>query len=309
MKKTLAIGLALIAALTLSGCDYQAATVAVRGVVENGNWNGTADKNLIGCINPGETKNELNNRVYWYPAHQISWSATNDPGSQRGPYDVVSSAKAPADMLVPLTVTFDLTDNCDALKDFHSKFATKYQGWLENADGRESDGWKQLVNYVIGQPLQNTLNTVSQNYTWQQIWNDEQVRREFTEAIARELPNAAKERTEGVAYFSHYQVAVYKPTPANPDLKKAIEDQQAAVQRAQALQASGVAEANAAKAKADADVIAAEAQTKLAEQQALQREAEIKGYGSVDAYLRALAIKQGLNPFQPGIGPVPTQGR
>ena len=40
--------------------------------------------------------------MYRYPARQISWDATGDPGSERGPYVVVSNAKAPADLNVPV---------------------------------------------------------------------------------------------------------------------------------------------------------------------------------------------------------------
>lgn len=294
--KSIAIATAAVAAL--AGCDYQAAASGVQGVVQQGSFTGTADKTLIDCIKPAETKNELNNSVFWYPAHQISWSATSDPGSERGPYDVVSSAEAPADVLVPLTVTFDLTQDCNLLKQFHAKIGTKYNGWV-NEDGSESDGWKQLVNYVVGQPLQNTLNTVSQNYTWQQIWNDEKVRREFTEALDKDLPAASKARTEGVEYFTNFQISVYKPTPANSALKAAIELKQANIQAAQAEQAKGVAEAQAAQAKAEAQLSQAKAETATAQQEALRQEAEISGFGNVEEYNKWLAVTKGINPYQP----------
>jgi hypothetical protein len=285
--KSKAVVLAAAAALSLSSCSYQGAKPGVMGVVMKGSFFGTADQTLIDCIDPSQTKNELNNTVYWYPAHQISWSATTDPGSERGPYDVVSSATAPADMLVPLTVSFDLTRNCDLLKKFHANFGTKYNGSI-NEDGSETDGWKQLVNYVVGQPLQNTLNTVSQNYTWQEIWNNEKVRIEFTQALDRELPNASKQRTEGVEYFTNFQIAVYKPTPANPALKQAIEDQQKNIQVAKSEQA-----------QAEAQLKTAQAQTATAEAEAAKQRAIIAGYGSIDDYNRAMAVEKGLNPFQP----------
>lgn len=304
--KSAVIALAAATAVSLSGCAYHAMSPGEQSVVQNGSFFPGADHNLTECIGPSNTKNEAFNEVFKYPARQISLDATGDKDSQRGPYVVVSSAKAPAEMNVPVVVTFDLTRDCEKLKKFHAEFGTKYSGWL-NDDGSESQGWKDLVNYVVGQPLQDTLNGVAQNYTWQEIWNDEKARTEFRTALSTTLPKESQARTNGVDYFSNFQILVLKPTPVNPALKSAIEEQQAAVQRAQALQASGVAEANAAKAKADADVIAAEAQTKLAEQQALQREAEIKGYGSVDAYLRALSIKQGLNPYQPQIVPQQVQ--
>ena len=71
---------------------------------------------------------------------------------------------------------------------------------------------------------------------------------------------------------------------------------QAAIQNAQATQAQGVAEANAKKAKAEADLAAAVAETKVSEQEALKRAAEVRGYPTVEDYLRAEAIQQGLVP-------------
>jgi hypothetical protein len=306
-SKAVSLAAAAAAALSLSSCAYKAAASGVQGVVQNGGWTNMTDKTLIDCIKPMETKNELNRTVYWYPAHQISWTATNEPGNERGPYDVLSAAPKPndpdparaaaattaiggvgTDMLVPLTVSFDLTQDCDLLKQFHQHIGTKYNGWLKDEDGGETDGWKQLLTYVISQPLQNTLNNVSQGYTWQQIWNDESVRREFTDAITRELPQASKERTEGVAYFKNFQVSVYKPTPASAKLKDVIEQQQANVQQALSDQARAEAQLNTARA---------ETATALAE--AAKQQAIINGYGNIDDYNRAMAIQKGLNPFQP----------
>lgn len=295
MKKVM---IAALVALSMSGCSYAAMGPGEQSVVQNGSMFPGADKNLIECIGPSNTRNETFNDVFKYPARQISLDATGGKDSQRGPYVVVSSAKAPAEMDVPVVVTFDLTRDCNKLMKFHSEFGTKYSGWL-NDDGSESQGWTDLVNYVVGQPLQDTLNGVAQNYTWQEIWNDEKARTEFRTALAQTLPKESQARTNGTDYFTNFQILVLKPTPVNPELKSAIEQQQAAVQRAQAAQAAGIAEANAAKAKADAEVEAAKAETKVAEQKALQQQAEINGYGSIDAYLRALAIQQHQNPYQP----------
>jgi len=205
---------------------------------------------------------------------------------------------APAELKVPVSVTFDLTTDCGKLMNFHRDFGTKYQGWL-NGDGSVSLGWKNLLRYVVGQPLQNTLVSVAQKYTWRQIWNDEKVRIEFQNALRDTLPQATKNRTNGEEYFTNFQVTVMKPDPVDPNLKAAITAEQQAIADANAVKAKGVADAEAAKAKADADVSAAQAQTELARQRALQKQAEIAGYPSIDAYLRAKAIEAGQNPYQP----------
>jgi hypothetical protein len=308
MKRKLAgITAAAVAAVTLSSCGYQSATSGVQGVVQNGSFFGTADQNLIDCIKPQENKNELNDTVNWYPAHQISWDARGEANvSEHASYLVVSSNEAPANMLVPVVVTFNLTQDCNLLKKFHADIGTKYQGWI-NQDGTETDGWKRLVDYTVGQPLQATLLRVAQKYPWQKIWNDGAVVQEFQDALLAELPDATKKRTNGTEYFTGFSVQVFKPTPENQQLVQAIEQQQASVQEAAAAQAKGVADAKAAEAKAEADTTAAKAQTVLAEQQARQKEAEINAYGGIDGYLRHEAIEKGINPYQPTIaGVVPT---
>ena len=90
-----------------------------------------------------------------------------------------------------------------------------------------------------------------------------------------------------------------KPDPVDEGLKDAIIAEQKAIADARAAEAKGVADANAARAKAEADKATAQAQTELARQVALQKQAEIAGYPNVEAYLRALAIERGQNPYQP----------
>lgn len=256
------------------------------------------DPAIIECVQEETSEIYGSVDVFRYPARQISWDATGDTGAERDPYVVVSNARAPAELLVPVSVTFDLTTDCEKLKSFHREFGTKYQGWLDD-DGLPSDGWKQLLNYVVGQPLEQTLIRLSQKYTWQQVWNDEAIRVEFQNALQQELPNASKTRTNGQDYFSNFQVTVLKPEPRDEGLKEAIIAEQKAIADARATEAKGVADANAKKAAAEAETSAAQAQTELARQRALQQAAEISGYPSVDDYLRAKAIEAGQNPYQP----------
>lgn len=256
------------------------------------------DPAIIECVQEETSEIYGSVDVYRYPARQISWDATGETGAERDPYVVVSNARAPAELLVPVSVTFDLTTDCDKLKSFHREFGTKYQGWLDD-DGQPSEGWKQLLNYVVGQPLEQTLIRLSQKYTWQQVWNDEAIRVEFQNALQQELPNASKARTNGQDYFSNFQVTVLKPEPRDEGLKEAIIAEQKAIADARATEAKGVADANAKKAAAEAETAAAASQTELARQRALQQAAEISGYPSVDDYLRAKAIEAGQNPYQP----------
>lgn len=94
------------------------------------------DPKVEGCINP-ETS-EFNPpggfKAYRYPSRQISWDATGGPDSEAEATIVVSNATAPAELRVPVVITFDLTTDCSMLMDFHRDFGTKYQaGWTTTA--------------------------------------------------------------------------------------------------------------------------------------------------------------------------------
>lgn len=290
---------AALAATSLSGCSYAAMGPGEQAVVQNGSLFPGADHNLTECIKPSETKNETFNDVMKFPARQIALNET---------YIVVASAAGPAEMEVPVSVTFDLTQNCDLLKKFYGEFAAGYGGTLDK-DGRETEGWKNLIHHVIGQPLQDSLNGVAQAYPWAQIWNDEKVRTEFRIEIDKALPAASKARTNGTEYFSNFQVTVLKPTPKNAGLKEAIEEQQRLVQVAQGQQAAGVATAQAEQAKAEAQVKASQAKIDAAAKAAIAQQAEVAGFGSTEEYLKKLAIERGINPFQPSYGAAVTPTR
>lgn len=291
------------AAVGLSACSYANVGPGYQAVVVDGYWMIPTDPVVKGCISPEKSQNEITNQVFQYPARQISFDATGGEGSERGAYEVTSNAKEPARLGVPVVFTFDLTTDCEALKRFHKDFATKYV----KSEGKVDDTpeWVQLLNYVIGQPAEVVLSQLSQKYTWREIWNDEKVRITFQEELLKRIPEASKQRTNGEQFFENFQVLVTKPWLLDQELQAAITREQQAIADAKATEAKGVAEANAALKKAEADVLAAEAETKVAQQQALQKQAIIAGFPSVDAYLKALCIERNCNPFQPVIVPQP----
>ncbi|AXH67856.1 lipoprotein [Mycobacterium phage Bromden] len=296
-KKIAAMALAAAAVLPVVACSTSVPAGVTAIKVDDYAFVPT-DPTVEGCIKP-ET-NEFNPiggfKAYMYPARQVSYDALDQEGAEAPATVVVSNASAPAELKVPVTVTFDLTQDCDKLKQFHRDFGTKYSGWL-NDDGSVSQGWRDLLNYVVGQPLQNTLVSIAQKYEWRKIWNDETVRVEFQNALRETLPKVSQQRTNGEEYFANFQVTVMKPDPVDPGLKQAIIAEQQAIATARSTEARGVADAKAAEAKANADVTAAEAQTKVAEQEAIKRAAEIRGFPDVDSYLKDKALDKGITPW------------
>lgn len=307
MNRLGVIALAAMAAIPMVACSTTV-PAGVTAIKVDDYFMVPTDPTVEGCINPETAEyNPIGGfKAFMYPARQISYDALDAPDAEAPATVVVSNASAPAELKVPVTVTFDLTQDCEQLKEFHREFGTKYSGWL-HTDGSVSEGWKSLLNYVVGQPLQNTLVSIAQKYEWRKIWNDEAVRVEFQNALRETLPKVSQQRTNGQEYFTNFQVTVMKPDPVDGNLKSAIIAEQQAIAQARATEAKGVADANAAKAKADADVTAAVAQTKVAEQEALKRQAEIRGFPSVDDYIKYIAImEKNITPWpQPIIAGAP----
>ena len=290
MNRKRAIAALALATLPLAACSVQLGPGEM-GVIAEDYILIPAAPELLGCQQPETSEFYHSKRVYRYPARQISWDATGESGAEAPATVVVSSAEAPAELTVPVTVTFDLTTDCDALMEFHREFGVKYGGWL-NDDGTVSEGWINLLRYVIGQPLENTLVSVAQKSPWRQIWNDEKVRVEFQNALRETLPKVSKERTNGKEYFTNFQVTVMKPDLVDQNLKASINAEQRAI-----------ADAARARSKAEEEIAVAKKETEVARERALQKAAEIAGYPSVDDYLKEKLIEKGGNPYQPVIVP------
>ena len=280
---------------------------------------------LVGCssINPGQqavlvdswgaptvsdcAKEEtmvsyFGNTIRLFPARQITWDANNDPGAERGPYTALSKpASAPpapdappdpnfstgqAEMAVPVTITFDLTTDCEKLKTFYRDYATQDSGWL-NDDGGVSDGWKKLLTRVVSQPAEQAIIAVTQKYPWQKVWNDEEVRREYVTALQNQLPKESAARTGGQEYFTGFKVIVGKPYPTDQSLRDNVALIQTNQAKADAERIRLTAQANAEKAAAEAQQAAAAAQQAAEKAKADVTKAQIGAYPDIDAYLRA----------------------
>lgn len=259
------------------------------------------DPVVNGCAKEETMEATLTETIYEYPARDISWDASDDPSlaPERPPYEVLSNAKDQAYMKVPVTVVFDLTTDCEKLKQFHRDLGTKYEAWK---GGTPDDvGWDNLLAYVIGQPLEQTLIGISQKYTYQQIWNDEAIRTEYKNALQEQLPKEAAARTNGVEYFSDFVVTIGKPTPVDQRLRDARAAEQSSQAEAAAKQTQATADANARKAAAEAELAAAQAELATERAEAEKRLAEIAGFGSgpeaVEAWLRDRAITAGITPW------------
>lgn len=273
-------------AVFLTGCSSASTGSDLKAVHYSGG--AFSAKKYQDCLDPStRTGFHPGDKYYAYPARQISYDATGGDAAERGRFISVSSDNA--ELYIPVTVTFNLVSDCDTLRAFHEAIGTRFSAWFD-PDGRSSDygqEWVDLLNFVIGKPLDQTLDRIVQRYPWREVWNDPDVKTILENEVTSNIETLVN-RQAGGDFFENFNVLVLKPDPVDENLVAAIADEQA-----------GVAKAHAAEEKAKADEIAAEAQEKLAVAQAKIKAAEISGYGDIEAYLKAQCIQAGCNPFQP----------
>lgn len=287
-KKFLPVMFAALAASLVSCADVSAGQQAVE-------VDSYGDPTVSDCAKEETQVSTWTVDLYRYPARQVSWDASDDPNAtpERGPYDVLS--KDQTYMKIPVTIQMDLTTDCEKLKQFHRDYGTKYQGWL-NDDGTTSEGWKDLLTYVISQPAEIALTSISRNFDYQQIWNDETVRVEYQKQLLDQLPKESARRTGGVEYFTNFRVDVLKPYPAEERVRKAKSDEISAAAEANTKKITAESDANAREAAAKAEERANTAEAAAQRAEAAKKQAEIAGFGTgpeaVDAWLKSLCIEK-----------------
>lgn len=295
MKRATTIALAVaVGAVTLTGCATQSNEPGIIAVHYSGGE--TQAKKFKNCLGESERSGfDPGDTYYEYPTRPVTYDATGRDGSEADPIRVVSADSA--EMAVPITVAFTLKTECEEIRTFHEDYGFKYKAYFE--DGEYDKGWIKALDYLIGKPLDTTLDRIAQNYKWRDMWNDPKVKTQMEQDVSEAIEALVKQNAGGVQYFKDFSVTMQKPEPVNEELKNAIAREQTAIADARSTTAKAEADAKAATAKANADIITARAQIALAQAEAAKKRAEIAGYGGREAYLRYQCIQQGCNPYQP----------
>lgn len=273
--------------LVLTGCATASTGPDVKAVHQEGGI--ASAKKTVDCLDPS-TRSGYNpgDSYFGYPARQVSFDASTAKGAERGRFTIVS--KDNVELYQPVSVTFNLVPDCDTLIKFHNTIGARYKAYLDDASGSSADypqGWVDLLNFVIGKPLDQTLDRIAQEKEWRLLWNDPTTRTEVETEVTATIETLVN-RQAGGDFFENFNVLLQKPDPVNEALVDAI-----------SAEAAGIAQARAAEEKAKADEIAAKAQEALAVAQAKTRKAEIEGYGGIDAWLMYQCIQKSCNPYQP----------
>lgn len=272
--------------LSLTACGYQTTAADQIGLHYDGGPF-TSNHKFLGLLQPNTRKfYGPGDKVYFYPIGQRSFDATGSNGSERSA--ITSVSKDSVEMSTKVSITFSLKTSPDDLKAFHEKVGLKYRAYMDG--DKISDGWKDVLNFYIGQSLETTLDRLEAQYNWRDLYNKPEIRVALQAEIDKELPDLVKQKIQG-DYFDNFEAQVQKPDVTNDSLKQAIADAQ-----------NNVAQAQAQEAQAQAQLATAKAQLALQQVQARQKAAEIAGYGGIDGYLKWYCIDKGCNPYQPTYG-------
>lgn len=284
MKKVLLLIAASV--LLLSGCGYNIPPDMVALRVGAGPFE---PKKIKECIPANDRKLfwETNDSYYPFPTSEREWDATGKKGSDSGRFTSVT--KDNVVMRIPVTVRFTIKTDCPTLKKFYTQYVRRYGAEFET-DGTFNDQWETLLRKLVADPADQTLDRIVQRYNWRSVWNDPKtkvaIEREFNKRLSAH--SSLMVQTAKASYFEGISVLVGTPSPERAELRNAV-----------ALEQQAVADAKSKEAEANARAAQARAELAVAKAQAAKKRAAIDGYPSVDDYLKAQAIRRGLNPYQP----------
>lgn len=282
MKKMIVALMTVLAIVFTAGCGVSTQPDEVKLQIGAGPIEAPKIK---GCVQPGEKRTSPTNDKYIsYPVSGRDYDAGTTEGGDSGPITVVSSDNT--EMSIPVRITWDFASDCKSLEAFY-KLYNRYGASLDDK-GQATAGFSKVLDKVLNNSLDTTLDEIAKNYKWRELYNDAAAQNELQAALDENLQAVVDEVAKG-EFFTNINVATLKkPLPTNTDLVNAIAAEQAAVATAQS-----------AEAKARATEAQAEAETATAKAEALKQKAIIEGYGSFENYAQIEAILAGLNPFQP----------
>ena len=246
------------------------------------------DHTIKRCIPAGthENFNSPGDTYVYYPLSERDWDATGQSGADSQPIRSVSQDNI--EMQIPVVVRFSMVTDCKTLKSWYNEHGQRYGASLTE-EGQVTAGWNLALRKLVADPLDAQLDRIVQQYPWRKVWNDPAVKAEIEAAVSDQMDTLVDRQARG-HYFTDFTVLIKKPVPTDDGLVDAINESQ-----------KQLAVSEQAIARARADVERADAEVKVAQAQALKRKAEIAGYGSVEAYLKAQAIAGGMNPWQPTV--------
>lgn len=297
LKKVIgAIALAMVAAISLSGCSTSAASDEIFVHKGNGIFESKGDK---GCVQPSDREiSGAMDDYFAYPANQRVYAFTGAEGDDGAPFEVVS--KDGQTLKTPGTLAFSLNTQCEVLQKFHDKIGNRHEAYM--TDGKTSAGWVKMLNIYFRPALDATLDRVAKQYNWRDLYSDPAIKDEINKQVNAQVAALIDQQFEGdEKFFVNYSALIQQPRAdqALVDAVKALETSKA---QAAAAQTKAEADAKAQEAAATAQVAVKEAEERVAIIEARIRQTEIRSYGGAEAWAKTKAVEKGINPWQPNYG-------
>lgn len=167
----------------------------------------------------------LMNDAYTYPAGQRVYAFQYE-GGDGGTFNVPT--KDGVSLTVSGAVRFQLTNDCEAFKQFHERVGLKMKAY-------EEDGWREFLKVYINAPINRALTDATQGMSWQAIYSDPKAKSDWERKVTELLPKYI-EQAAGGDYLTNIEVTLQKPKLPE-DLEKSLEAAQVAVQREKAQEA------------------------------------------------------------------------
>lgn len=160
------------------------------------------------------------NTNYIYPAGQRVYNANGTDG------DFFSvTTKDGVTLSVEAAVRFELTSDCDTLRQFHEKIGLKTEAFTDT-------GWATVLNNYFRSPLNRALTDATQGMNWQDIYSNPESKASWEKEVQKLLPQYINQAVGG-SYFEIQGVTLQKPT-LPPELENALKDAEVAAQQARA---------------------------------------------------------------------------
>jgi hypothetical protein len=292
MRRLVWAGVGVMLTLALTGCGFSVPSDMVAIHVGEGPFEA---RKVKGC-EESSTRGWMTNDTYeYFPTNEREWDASTAEDADGGRFKVVT--KDNVEMYVPVNIRFTLITECKILTDFYNRYARRYGAHFDS-DGTYNDEWVDLLRRLIKDPAENTLNEITQGYEWRKVWNDPDTKTAMQQDLQKDLTSPASfiEAAAKGKFFEGITVLIGKPEPVNPNLAKAVAEEQ-----------TKVAESKSQEAQAKADEATAKAQLAVSEAQAAKQRAAINGYRlegmtakeAMRAYNESQLITAGGNPYQP----------
>jgi len=242
------------------------------------------------CVEPG-TKQISNDTYYPYPTTQREdvWDSDNfEKGSKSADHpDMQIIDKDGNIAYVKMKVSFYLNTECRVLRRYHDKIGRTRHAYF-NSDGSYGNGWIWAMDNYISSAVVDKTKAAATPYTVEDMWLKPDVRDAMAAGMQPQIQPAVDAGTEGDdEFYTGFAVRIYGITP-DDDFTALYKERKAAQVKA-----------DTAEANKQAQIAEAQAKAAVAQQEAKVKAAEISGYPSVEAYLKAQAIEKGMNPFQP----------